>query len=375
MGARPWSEVLGSIAELLRAHSTHLLGIHSQTGDIQFSHEGGTTAAHFTLEYLKTWHRLDPRIAPTFAIPPGHWMHCHELFDDEYIARDPFYSDFLIPHGVRYLSATHFVTTPELRVVFSASRAVGSLPLDEGDRETLQRLGAHLESALSLRTKATAAMQMAFIGYPVLRKLNYPLQVLSNDRTVVFSNDAAQSLISEGAILVSDGRLALRDRIENAAFTLGMKQAQLAKRPMSASSDSQRMTSLVRCGRSLRNKAALIHLSHIELSGSMDSLSLASAIVVTYFTGKESASLDPFVVGYAYGLTPAESRVAVGVAQGQTVESLANKNGTSVATVRTQLKHACAKIGVNRQVELTRLLGSNPVFQVGGPIGGDIDNR
>ena len=367
-GSIPWGTALDSVTRLFDGWNSHAMGVNPNNGVMQFSHEGGGPPPQGTLEYISKWHQFDPRAAQAMATPPGQWIHCHELFDDEYVANSPFYRDFLIPYGMRYVSGVRYVVSPDLWVVFSVSRGVGREPLNAAERETLRRLGEHLEVALSLQSTAKVAMQAAFAGYVVLRKLHYAVMVMTEDRTVLFSNDAAERLLTEGSILVTNGRLVLRDKAENAELTVGMKQAQLNQALKQAPQEAGRPVSLVRCGRSLRNEAALMHLSVIEPSKSMGAFGSATTIVVTFFVGGEGARLDPFVVGYAYNLTPAESRVAVGVAEGLTVDAIAEKHGASVATVRTQLKSACAKIGVGRQAELAQLLSSNAVFRLTGAV-------
>ena len=57
-----------------------------------------------------------------------------------------------------------------------------------------------------------------------------------------------------------------------------------------------------------------------------------------------------------YGLTPAEVSVALEVAKGKGRQSVAEHLGLQVGTVRTHLASVFAKIGVNRQAELARLI-------------------
>jgi len=56
------------------------------------------------------------------------------------------------------------------------------------------------------------------------------------------------------------------------------------------------------------------------------------------------------------GLTPTETQLALHMADGGTVAGFAEIRGTSPGTVRMQLKSIYAKIGVNRQSELTLLV-------------------
>lgn len=58
----------------------------------------------------------------------------------------------------------------------------------------------------------------------------------------------------------------------------------------------------------------------------------------------------------AFGLTPAEMRVAAGLHAGQDLAEIAAEVGTMIGTVRSQLKAVLAKTGTHRQQELTALL-------------------
>lgn len=57
-----------------------------------------------------------------------------------------------------------------------------------------------------------------------------------------------------------------------------------------------------------------------------------------------------------FGLTPKEAEVAVWLAYGQTMNQIAEMNGTSVHTVRSQLKSVLSKAGVNSQLALVALI-------------------
>ena len=57
-----------------------------------------------------------------------------------------------------------------------------------------------------------------------------------------------------------------------------------------------------------------------------------------------------------FGLSPAEARVASGIAGRQTLEAIARDFGISRETVRSQLKTVFAKTGAKRQLDLAVLL-------------------
>src|SRR5690606_21980999 len=69
-----------------------------------------------------------------------------------------------------------------------------------------------------------------------------------------------------------------------------------------------------------------------------------------------SAPPDPdrmrILLRAAYGLTTAEVEVALGLAEGQSPESIAALRNASVATVRKQIRFIYDKLDVHRQSEL-----------------------
>ena len=76
--------------------------------------------------------------------------------------------------------------------------------------------------------------------------------------------------------------------------------------------------------------------------------------------GNDPLILDQQLLRQMFQLTEAEARVATAIAQGQSTEMIAQENGTSVETVRSQTKKVMQKTGVHRQGELVARLLSSP---------------
>lgn len=64
--------------------------------------------------------------------------------------------------------------------------------------------------------------------------------------------------------------------------------------------------------------------------------------------------IDPALPAEAFGLTPAESRVAVALAADQSVAGTARALGVTEGTVRVHLKRSYQKLGITGQTELVR---------------------
>ena len=78
---------------------------------------------------------------------------------------------------------------------------------------------------------------------------------------------------------------------------------------------------------------------------------------VVLISDPEDLPRDPGLhLARLYGLTPAEARVALAVAEGSGVEQAARALRIGSATVRTHLQRCFAKTSTHRQAELARLV-------------------
>jgi DNA-binding CsgD family transcriptional regulator len=67
-------------------------------------------------------------------------------------------------------------------------------------------------------------------------------------------------------------------------------------------------------------------------------------------------SACPELLQSAYGLTPSEARVAITLLEGGSAREMAENLGVSFHTVRTQIRQAYAKLGVNSRAHFVRLM-------------------
>ena len=86
------------------------------------------------------------------------------------------------------------------------------------------------------------------------------------------------------------------------------------------------------------------------------------AAVVLLVEPETRVTADPELVGSALGLTAAESRVAIMLAEGFTLRDIAAATGRSTGTVRWHLQQIFEKNGISRQVELVQLVRSLSVL-------------
>lgn len=75
---------------------------------------------------------------------------------------------------------------------------------------------------------------------------------------------------------------------------------------------------------------------------------------------KSGANLTVDNLQALFGFTGAEARVTLGLAEGKTLEEIAQAGEVSINTVRSQLRQALEKTGTCRQTELVRLITALP---------------
>ena len=99
----------------------------------------------------------------------------------------------------------------------------------------------------------------------------------------------------------------------------------------------------------------VVHVEPVSISQMNFGAQGVAALVLIVEPGRQSR-IDPGLVAKTLGLSPAESQVAVWVAEGRTVREIAAATGRTDAAIRYHLYQISQKQGVSRQVDLARLV-------------------
>jgi DNA-binding NarL/FixJ family response regulator len=78
-------------------------------------------------------------------------------------------------------------------------------------------------------------------------------------------------------------------------------------------------------------------------------------------TAPEQRWLAAVDLAELFGLSPAESRLAVALTNGKKLPDIAAEAGVKITTLRSQLSAILKKVGANRQADLVRILTAIPV--------------
>lgn len=350
-GELAWDRALDGVQRMFSARAAVIQSVDLSSSRIVHLVSGGPPMHAAFLDYLRDWHARDPRRQHLLSHAHdllGRWWHCHEHIDDAIVQRDPFYRHFLPAHETRYLATTMLMPAPGLLTAFAFELPSARGPLTMEEREVAQRLGRHFADSLSAweRVRHTAAQALA--GHHLLAAFPYPMWLVGEDRFVYFANPAAQSALEqEEAVGVSRGRLVLRtsgaDR-QLGTWLLGLSQNNHGARKVL---DARRSTTA---------PPVWVHLSTLQPSKVLGAFGDRPLVLVTLFDPQQARELDPFAVAEVFGLTPAEARVAVLLAEAIGAKEIATRLGCTTSTVRTHIRQVLEKIGATRITDAVRLL-------------------
>jgi DNA-binding CsgD family transcriptional regulator/PAS domain-containing protein len=266
------------------------------------------------------------------------------------IEEHPFYTQFLVPHGLGWLAAANVSPDLLIQVWISVQRAKAKAPYSDAELEILGRLARHAEQSLRLSVKLFDAELSKLSLADALARVGIGIFALDSLQRIKFSNPAAANLLGDGLRIVN-GRLSASVPRERQALDAALEQMiRATPKGMNAAP----MPLLIHRERSERPLA--LYVLPIALGSVTAQFLTSTRAIVLAIDPHAEAPVDPTLVRDVMGLTLGEARLAALVGTGLAPKSAAEKLGISEHTARAVLKSVFAKTGVCRQSELAVLL-------------------
>jgi DNA-binding CsgD family transcriptional regulator len=227
--------------------------------------------------------------------------------------------------------------------------------------KTLGRAGCQKESARSLAIARSVGGGALIAGGPgfewarvaaeALGLIGLPAAVVTYSRRFVVANKLLEQLIPQ---IVQDcqSRIRLADRHADAMLVQSLWELQ--------NHDGERVRSIAIAAKPER-PASIVHV--VPVRDAANDMLMAALCVLVIPTVARMGIASTQVIQCLFDLTPAEARVARGIAAGKTVDELAQESGLADATVRNQLKSVFGKTGVSRQADLVGILAGTALIR------------
>lgn len=297
--------------------------------------------------YLAQHRRLDPFLAPDLveqmSRTPRAWF-SHELIGDSELRASAFYADYLRPAGNLFWGCGgNYVLADGTRLQFGVLRDKALGRYDETDRAALDDLTRHVQRAARLALRLARLQRDATHAAALQDDLLDASMVLDpHDRIVQHSRHVPALL--DG--FVRDGHFAPRMlRLAGSAEQLRLAAALARAQHGDAPAQSLR---LVR-----QKPLPALYVVILSAARTRD-----GAVHVFLRDPRWQQHLPEHALCELFQLTQAQARVCGALTRGEPADRIAAELGVAVNTVRSHIKLAMERIGVNRQSDLVRHLGA-----------------
>jgi DNA-binding CsgD family transcriptional regulator len=260
------------------------------------------------------------------------------------VREDPFYQQVALPCDVPWLCMSTSKRRKEMLLALAAVRSHQDGHITSEQRETFSAAALHVRSAL--RTHIALQQDRVKQLVAILQALSIAVFVCDDSGKVRTLTHTAEALVTSGrGLQLIDGEI----RASRPEDAKALTDAIGATIPGDAGVAGPLIRTIVVRGEKL---PIVIDVFALPSQHSFEFPRFAPSVLVVARGAAVGDQRRASMLQVIYGLTGAETEIALGLAEGRTAEVIASDRSVAVGTVRAQIKTVLAKVGVRRQVEL-----------------------
>ena len=348
-----WPATSALIDDACGMQSNGLLVGEGPPDDIQALFVGiyyrGQRRADWEREWLERYHPRDECVPRFRQLPDRHIVHARALYTAAELKTSPAYNEGLRRFGGQDGLKVRLAGPAGSHIAWVTGDPVHPGGWGTSQLGLLRGLLPHLRQFVRVRQALAGAEALGLTVTALLDATQLGVLHLDRRGQIVAANDRARALLRRGAGLTDrDGVLqaqAPADRLPLARLVGGALPA-VAGGAVSGS---------MRVHRPLGLRPFLVHVTPVG-GPQQDLVFQRVAALVLIVEPGHPPRLNPTLVAAVLGLTPAESQVAVALAQGQSVREIAAATGRKASSVYWHLRRIYTKHHIAGQVELVRLV-------------------
>ena len=304
-------------------------------------------------EYLEIYHPIDERVPRFRQLPDSRLVHITDLYTAEELKTSPTYNEIML-RGKHQDSLNVRMDGPDgSHMTWGIGDPVASDGWASPQVAMVRAMLPHIRQFVRVRQ---ALVRAEAHNTTVAALLDNPrIGVLHLDRRgqIIAANDRARSLLRHGdGLSEEDG--ALRARAPGDQFRL--QQLMTDALPTSG---AVTVSGSMRLGRSSGLPPFVVHVKPVGVPHPDYGARHVAALVLIVDPGRR---IDPGLVATTLGLTPMESQVAAWLAEGKSVQDMAEATRHTRDAIYWHLKHIYKKQSISRQADLVRLVLSIAEF-------------
>lgn len=306
-------------------------------------------------DYLENYHAIDER-APRFRqLPGGRVVHSNDLFTAEELKTSAAYNEALLKSHSQNSLAVRLVLEEGSHMAWNLADPVA--PGDWGSSRVamVKRLVPHVRQFVRVRSALVRAGAGDTTVTALLDNPRVGVVHLDQRGRILAANDRARGILqADEGLAEADGTL------RASAPEDQLRLERLLASALPASGDPALGGSMP-----LRRERALlplvVHVKPVPAPQPTYGARYVAALALICEPGT-THRIEPALVAATLGLTSGESRVAVWLAEGKSVEEMAKATGHTRGAIYWHLKQIYQKLHISRQAELVRLVLSIAEF-------------
>ncbi len=300
-------------------------------------------------EYLEVYHPINEGIPRQLQLPEGHLVHIKDMYTSEELKTSRAYNDALL--RAKYQNGLNVLLEGPggSRMTWSLADPVASDGWGSSQIAMVRRLLPHIRQFVRVRqalvraeahdTTVTALLDNRRIGVLHLDRRGRIMAVNDRARLILRHDDG---LSDQNGVL----RTSLPDDQLRLERLLGVALP---------TSDATAVSGSMLLHRSSLLPPFVVHVKPVSAPQPDYGARHVAALLLIVEPGRPHR-ISPEWVATALGLTPAESRVAVWLAEGKSVQEMAEATGHTRDAIYWLLKQIYQKRHISRQADLVRLV-------------------
>lgn len=348
LAARPWTALLPQLRRATRASGLMLkFSAAASRGSEMVFADADWDFDRSLEQYRRIYQYKDPVRYSNMSV--GGFYRFEDLIDRSSLCGTEFYKSFCEPLDIHHAFFFYIGQFDGVDAWLNGSRTSREEPFAACEMHTLRTLLPHLSRAARTYTRLEQQRVESTIYSRTVSALGVGVVLLDTCGNIVGTNAQADEILDgPSPIRRLRGRLQVAG---SAQREFAMALTRLASGPaaqvqaLSASDDAGRKLNLV-----MRRADAL---------AARDAIGTPAVVVYIGHKAQDLSSGMVMVVERTLGLSPAEARLALLLANGHAFDEIARRLRVTETTARTYCKRALAKTGAQRQAELARLVADS----------------
>ena len=351
-----WPTALQSIAEAVGTLGAVYYLLNKLTGGVEsISVAGFSVDVDEFVNYYAARDLFKPLLEAT---PTGSWLRLSKRLSQPILRSDEWYNDFIVKAGIGDIVGTRLFDNASYTVIFGVHEGVYQAPFSAVGGARLQELFEPLSHAARLHAELRNLAWKSAAALRALDQLAAGVIITDGDGRVVEMNRAAEHILRrDDGLTVRQGKLFAQRVFE---------QNKLARFiAVAANGKIAAAVGRMLVGRHGGRVAYILTVAPLGVELAVYECPLAMILVAD----PDARAPSERDLAEFFGLSPAESRLAMALLAGNVLHDIAAASGVRITTARTQLSSILRKVGVTRQAELIRVLSSIPVISTLPPEG------